>query len=37
MTATTTDLGIWFNGNICIWGDLLRLFGIAQVINPKTA
>ena len=36
LIATTTDLGnclmeSWF----CIWDDLLRLFAIARVENPK--
>jgi hypothetical protein len=36
LIATTKDLGMclmksWF----CIWDDLLRLFAIARVANPK--
>jgi hypothetical protein len=34
--AATTDLGNRLNGKlICIWEDLLRLFAIARVTNPK--
>jgi len=35
-TTATTDLGNRLNGEmVCIWDDLLRLFAIARVSNPK--
>ncbi|MBC7845321.1 MAG: hypothetical protein H7Y10_02375 [Flavobacterium sp.] len=36
LIKTTTDLGNWLNGKLVLYlGDLLRLFTITRVANPR--